>query len=487
MIRSSLSAALLVLGTLFAPATSRAAPPPAAPAAMRAGINGFILQFAGLPALADMLTPTITPEGDHLRLAFAWDAIGPIADFSLSAGVMTANARGLSGGRWAIDDLRYPDKLVAGGDKAGYAMTITLAEQSGSLIFDPALATSSTLDMKFRGLSVISQTPQGASTQRRETLELHAVWQPRGDGRIDMRTDMIETGYGIGIPTQGGTPINVMVDRMTSKSELKNVALIEFGALLKDALALARAPETIGVMVAGMSKPNKEMLAMARRGLGVLAGLMDGIDAESTATGIHVQAGNMDFGLKKLAIALHTGAADGALEANMPISAEGLDLGELVKGPLKDVLPRRISLTPTIGGIDKEGLFALLRQGVDGKLADPAAWQAAVEQLLINNPVTVGIDDLSADFGVAKLEGAGEIEVASMTEVTGRAELRATGLDALIRRANATPELKMVAPVLIFLKGIGEPDGKEMVWRVAFSDGKLSVNDTQLSDMMPGK
>ena len=178
---------------------------------------------------------------------------------------------------------------------------------------------------------------------------------------------------------------------------------------------------------------------------------------------------------------------DGALQANMPISAEGLDLGELVKGPLKDVLPRRISLTPTIGGIDKEGLFALLRQAVDGKLADPAAWQAAAEQLLINNPVTLGIDDLSADFGVAKLEGAGEIEVASMTEVTGRAELRATGLDALIRRANATPELKMVAPMLIFLKGIGEPDGKEMVWRVAFSDGKLTVNDTQLSDMMPGK
>ena len=484
---SSLSAAILAMGILIAPATSRADATQAEATAMRTSINGFILQFAGLPAIADMLTPVVTPEGDHLRLAFAWEAIGPIVDYSLSAGAITANARSLGGGRWAIDDLRFPNKLVAGGDKAGYGVTITLGEQSGNLIFDPALATSSTLDMKLRGLSVISLAPQGASTQRRETVEIHAVWQPRGDGRIDMRTDMIETGYAIGIPTQGGTPINVMVDRLTSKTELKNIALIELGALIQDALALGRKPETIGVMVAGMTKPSKDMLAMARRGLGVLAGLMDGIDAESTATGIHIQAGNMDFGVKKLAVALHTGAADGALQANMPISVEGLDLGELVKGPLKEVLPQRISLTPTVGGIDKGGLFAMLRQAVDGKLADPAAWQAAIEKLLISNPVTFTIDDLVADFGLAKLEGAGEIEVASATEVTGRAELRATGLDALIRRANVTPELKMVAPILIFLKGIGEPDGREMVWRVAFSDGKLSVNDTQLSDILPGK
>lgn len=484
---SSLSAAILALATLLVPATSRADATPAEAAAMRAGINGFILQFAGVPALADLLTPVVTADGDHLRLIFAWDAIGPIADYSLNAGAIAANARALSGGRWAIDDLRFPAKLVAGGDNAGFGMTITLAEQSSSLIFDPAFATSSTLDMKLRGLSVITQAPQGASTQRRETMEIHAVWQPRGDGRLDMREDMVETGYAIGIPTPGGTPITMVIDRVTSKAEVKNFAMVEFGALLRDALALARAPETIGVIAAGAAKPSKDMLAMARRALTLFAGVTDGIDAEATASGLHLQAGGMDFALRKFALALHSGAADGALQASMPISAEGLDLGDLVKGPLKEVLPRRISFTPNIGGIDKDGLFGLLRQAIDGKLVDQAGWQAAAEDMLSNNPVTVGIDDLTVDFGVAKLEGAGELEVSSSTEANGKAELRATGLDALIRRATATPELKMVAPALIFLKGIGEPDGKELVWRVAFSDGKLSINDTQLSDMMPGK
>lgn len=485
-----LSAIIIAAATLLAPAASRAETTPADAAAMRAGINGFILQFAGVPTVADLLTPVITPVGDHLRLAFSWDAIGPIADYSLTAGEITANAKPLSGGRWALDDLHFPAKLVAGGDPAnpaGLGMTITLAEQTGSVIFDPSFGTSSTLDAKLRGLSIVTQSPQGAATQRRETVELHAVWQPRGDGRIDMREDMTETGYAIGIPTPGGTPFNVLIDRVTSKADVKNFAMAEFSALLKDALTLARTPETIGVIAAGAKKPSKDMLAMGRRALKVVASLMDGVDAEGVASGIHVQAGSMDVGLSKFTMALHTGAVDGALQASLPISAEGLDVGDLVKGPLKEVMPRRISLTPNVGGIDKEGLFGLLRQAIDGKLVDQAGWQAAAEEMLSNNPVSLGIDDLSVDFGVAKLEGAGELEVSSATEFTGKAELRATGLDALIRRANASPELKQAAPVLIFLKGIGEPDGKEMVWRVSFSDGKLSVNDTQLSDMMPGK
>ena len=483
-------AALLALGMLCAPWTGHAETTAADAAAMRAGINGFILQFAGVPAIADLLTPAITPAGDHLRVAFMWDVIGPIADYALTAGEVTANARPLSNGRWAIDDLRFPSKLVAGGDPAnpaGLGVTITLAEQSASMIFDPSFVTSSTFDAKLRGVSVVTQSPQGVATQGRETMEIHAVWQPRGNGRIDMREDMVETGYAIGIPTSGGTPINFVIDRVTSKAEVKNFAIAEFGALLKDVLALVRAPETIGVIATGATKPSKDMLAMARRALTVVASLMDGVDGEGIASGIHVQAGNIDIGLQKFALALHTGVTDGALQANLPMSAEGLDVGDLVKGPLKDALPRRISLTPNIGGIDKEGLFGLMRQAIDGKLVDQAGWQTAIEDMLSNNPISLGIDDLSVDFGVAKLEGAGELEVSSPTDLTGKAELRATGLDALIRRATATPELKQVAPVLIFLKGIGEPDGKEMVWRVSYSDGKLSVNDTQLSDMMPGK
>ena len=70
---------------------------------------------------------------------------------------------------------------------------------------------------------------------------------------------------------------------------------------------------------------------------------------------------------------------------------------------------------------------------------------------------------------------------------SAKAELRATGLDALIRRANAVPELKIAAPVLIFLKGIARQDGNESVWAISYVDRKMVVNDTDLSGLMPVK
>jgi hypothetical protein len=60
-----------------------------------------------------------------------------------------------------------------------------------------------------------------------------------------------------------------------------------------------------------------------------------------------------------------------------------------------------------------------------------------------------------------------------------------TGFDALQRKIAATEELKMATPVLIFLKGIGERDGNDMVWNIKYADSKMTVNGTDLSDMIP--
>ena len=61
-----------------------------------------------------------------------------------------------------------------------------------------------------------------------------------------------------------------------------------------------------------------------------------------------------------------------------------------------------------------------------------------------------------------------------------------TGLDELIKRSSTTPELKQAGPVLIMLKGLGKPDGKQMVWKIAYDGGKMMVNGNDLSGMIPG-
>ena len=45
----------------------------------------------------------------------------------------------------------------------------------------------------------------------------------------------------------------------------------------------------------------------------------------------------------------------------------------------------------------------------------------------------------------------------------------------------------MASAPLIFLKGIGRQTGDSTVWDVIYRDGKLSVNGTDMSQMLPGK
>ena len=128
--------------------------------------------------------------------------------------------------------------------------------------------------------------------------------------------------------------------------------------------------------------------------------------------------------------------------------------------------------------------MAMLRRAIDTEGREIAGDSMA---LLAANPVALAIEDLLLDIGPMRLKGEGSVDVSSPDDINGRAELRATGFDALIRRANAVPELKVAAPVLIFLKGIAKHEGNETVWQITYADKKMMVNDTDLSDLMPSK
>jgi len=141
-------------------------------------------------------------------------------------------------------------------------------------------------------------------------------------------------------------------------------------------------------------------------------------------------------------------------------------------------------MTPVVRGVAKEALVAYLRRAIE---TDGADMEEESMQLLQRNPVVLGLDDVLIDLGPMRLKGAGGVNVASVDDVNGEAELRATGLDALIRRVNTVPEMKMAAPVLIFLKGIGRQEGSETIWKITYSDRKMMVNDTDMSDLMPFK
>ena len=491
---SLLGVALLGVALLLATAPASAQTTQADADALRTAIHGFFDRMIGVPTVADALTLKITPAGDHLALEIGWPEIGPISGYKLTAGVVTANAKALSGGRWAIDDIKLPAKIVGTGERTaegggksipiGFAMTI--GAQASSMVFDPALATTSTADSKLRDYDMTVETAQGTQTSHIDTLQGHSIWQPTSAGRIDMQSGSTLNNYTSTTPTPGGSPVNVSFDNIAFKAQVKNFAIGALGALLQDVIALGRA-QTGPDAKPGAPQDNPENKAMARRALTVLGDSLDSMQADYVFSGLKIEAMGANGGAQKISFGLHFGSEDGGLLASMPIQIEGIVTPDIVKGPIAEVMPRQIGLTPTISGISKAGITSLLQQGIDGTISGNAAWQAAAMKLLADNPVTVGFENLAVDFGVAHLEGDGELEVGSPTDLSGKAEFHATGLDALIKRATASPELKQAAPVLIFLKGMGEQDGKEMVWKVGYEDGHLTVNGTDLSDLAPSR
>jgi hypothetical protein len=154
-------------------------------------------------------------------------------------------------------------------------------------------------------------------------------------------------------------------------------------------------------------------------------------------------------------------------------------------GVYRDYLPRQLKLTPHIGGVSKPELVALVMRLIDDPKAADDFMEVATT-LLAKGPLVLGVKDVALDLGPATLSGGGGVTVKSVADYTGAGEFHATGLDELIQKANATPELKQAAPGLIFLKGIGHQEGKTTVWKIRYAANKLFVNDTDMSAMISG-
>jgi len=273
----------------------------------------------------------------------------------------------------------------------------------------------------------------------------------------------------------GGELAKVTIGRVGGATRIENFDMAGFGALVRTAFELGAAGK-----VAGDSAAEK---AVTLRLFDQVAGMLDAVDSEYTYDDVRVEGGPLFSGsLRHFGMGVAFASPNGRTELKLRLALEGLESPLFTPGPWAEFVPHKVTLAPRLGGVPKEALMALLRRAVETE-GDELAGDAM--ELLAAHPLTAAIENLVVDLGPMRLTGQGSMEVSSPDEATGTAELRATGFDALIRRATAVKELKIAAPVLIFLKGIATQEGTETVWRITYSDRKMMVNDTDLSDLMP--
>ncbi len=453
-----------------------------AAAGLQAGIRAWMERVAGTDPGPH--TVQVAPAGDDFR--FELPVAGPVGGtgWRLSGDPVSAVAKPLDGGLWAIESLRLPTPLRAEQDRtpggAPPGWTLTLAEQTISAQFDPSLASGSSLAATLRGFALaVPAVDGGTQTTSFDRYSWVGGWKPDGDGRVTVAGE--GKGENLSVVTDvPGRPDRASVTAAAIRNSLRvdGLSFDRLGAAVRSiASLLPGAAQTPGP-AAPKDRARLRDLVLALRDL------LGGAQQETALEHVQFGMGGQGGTLASLRIGGRAAATDGIVDVSLRLSAEGVDLPQVQLGPLHDYLPRRITLAPHISGIPADALVSLLLRGLDG--GDPEQLQAEALTLLATSSLKAGLDDVVLDLGAAVVKASGTIAVATPDDIAGTARIVATGLDGLIRRADSVPELSGVAPFLLLLKGIGEQQGDATVWNVVYADGQTAVNGTDLSALLLG-
>ena len=444
---------------------------------------GKLMDVAAIPL-------TITAAGERYRVEMGLGKIPGVT--ATSSGPTGGFLRPLSGGRWAIEDFLLPSQgevvidFGTTGMPAG-KFSMAIGEQQSQFEFDPAFATPARGEVRLGRVVYVHDSGTGATTTRIARLLGESSVNPAGGGLVNVASSSTMDGYATEQPISAGMRLNYTVERIHSASRIDGVDWARSAEVVRTGIALFNEIQAAMKMVPPPSTPTADQRAMMRAMLGAIGAMFTRAESEQTWSGLKFTAGDYSGDLAQVKMGVVIGAPDGNAEFRLRVAAEGFASPMVPQGAMQSLVPRRIVLAPRISGVPKETLVGYVARFIDaaGSLeADPAG---DAMQMLADHPVTIGIDELLIDLGVARLGGTGQIQVASIGEMVGVAELRMTGIDPLIRLLGTTPETRMGVPFLVMLKGAGVSEGSETVWRIAYANGQTTVNGTDLATLIPGK
>ena len=459
----------------------------AAEAAVRDWLGGML----GTSVKAPERPVQLTPAGDHFDVSVPVSLPGtagaPIA-------TVTAQARPLDGGKWAVDGIRtsMPLHFTANvpvppenGDKkappvlAPVTYTVDIKGQDGHGVIDPALSGPSNWTMTSTGATIKTEGGPLPYDAQVGPYNSSVTVQPAGPGRLDLTTAATMQDYHM-VSSQGAmTPLDATIKLVrlglgvTGLNRDHAQALVQgmvgvFASMGPGSAAAAPAkvgPEVVTAMLAALQDVASEM-SLDEQAEGVAV----------TVSGIPVTIGKVQFGM--------TGkSADGLLEARMPVELQGLGTGAALPPDMIALIPSEVAIRPVLSGVGVAELFRIA-QAMNEK-HDPAP--ADVKALFSHGGVKLGVESMTLAMAGATFEGTGAIVYSSPQDGTGTARITATGYDEMMHKISAIPAIsRQAVPALAFVKGISKTVDGKLVWDLTYKNGKALVNDVDLSSLSGG-
>ena len=163
--------------------------------------------------------------------------------------------------------------------------------------------------------------------------------------------------------------------------------------------------------------------------------------------------------------------------------ADGIQAPDLPLSPAqRELVPRRVALRPVVSGIAASDFIRLLLDATDPD--QPRA--PDLNRLFSRGGLVVGLESFALDLGGASFKGNARVAAPTPMSVGGEGQVTATGFEGLLDRVKAVPEFRGAVPALAFAKGIARTAGERLVWDLTYRDGRMLVNDVDLSAMAGG-
>lgn len=481
LIAPRVSASLIAVALLVAPAAARA-DPVADAAALQGQIDAWIADLLGPAREPGAPTVRVAPEGGGLRVEWPIAGVLGQSGWTLIGEPVTAMVRPLEAGRWAIDSIRLPSPMRAerkGGDAdEPRSLAMTIADQAIHGVLDPSFATASFYDGTWRDYATVVRFDDGTQVTHFDRAVMHGGWEPLGEGRgtVDGETRIDNLSVVTDLPATGRVVLTAASARGSGRME--SVAASRVGAAFRSIVGLLPTAMIAGGSSSLPDQVSDDDRARLRTLLQALTDLLGGTQAETVLERLSLEAPGGSGTLARFSVGGHAAAPGGVLDAAIRIGFEGLRSSLVPPGAMRDYLPRRFVLATRVSGVPVNDVLALLQRAAE--MDDPSPLADEALSLLGRQPVTIGLDELVLDLGPAVLKATGSVNIAAADDIQGQTVVVATGVDALIRRAMTVPDLKAVAPMLIFLKGLGQQKGNVTTWTVTYADGKAQVNGTDI-------
>jgi hypothetical protein len=439
---------------------------------------------SGHMLVAPMLAPEVTREGDGFHVHIPLPKLTSPPDASID--VM---ATPLDSGVWDITAVTLPPvgTLVLPGapNTPPVSVRFTIGQQTAQGRIDPTLTVPSPYAMAISDIALHIESTAPPADLTIGQLTLDSTITGDGAGRMTRRSHSRADDWHFTATAKTGTPFAMSLRSFNAVSDLvgldraKAEQLRQVGQAIG---AMQQATPPVPGQPPSMSPATREKLLAI---IDASSGLLTGLNVEETFQGLHFQGAPGNSGdIGEIRLALVSETADDRIAAHLDLAMNDMTAAN-VAPQFVQYTPKRFSVRTAISGIDAQALRHFLRESLS-EGSTPASRQAEAIALLNTPGAKAGIDTLSIESGPMLIQGSARVRALPDGTAGVDVHLTAHGLDAMLALIQADPKARQILPMLFMAKGLGKPEGDNVVWNIGFAHGVVTINGVPMGGQTPG-